>query len=75
VTAVISRSKPQPAAPACDCTERLAQLEETVAALARAAARAGHAREVLDTPRGAIANHSDAALIRAAATPAAKDPA
>ena len=75
MTAVIGKSKPQPAAPACDCAERLAVLEETVAAIARAAVRNGHAKEVLDTPRGPVLNHHDATLIRTAASAPRKDPA
>ena len=70
----IGKGKPRAAAPACGYAERLAVLEETVAALARAAVRAGHARDVLDTPGRATLN-PDAALIRAAAAATAKEPA
>lgn len=62
------RAKPAPAAPACECAARVAALEQTVAALARAAVRAGHARDVLDTPGRGMLN-PDAAIIRAAAAP------
>lgn len=66
------RTKPEPAAPACGCAERLAELEAAVAALARVAIRNGHAKDVLDLPGRAQLN-PDAAVIRAAATPTAKE--
>jgi len=62
---------PEPAQP--DCAGRLAALEQTVAALARAAVRAGHAKDVIDTPGRALLN-PDAALIRAAASTPRKEP-
>jgi hypothetical protein len=63
------RAKPVPAGPACNCAERVAELETAVAALARAAVRAGHAKEVLDGYNQAIDNRHDAVVIRAAAAP------
>jgi hypothetical protein len=67
------RTKPVPAQPACACAERLFALEQTVAALARAAVRAGQAKDVIDTPGRAMLN-PDAAIIRAAAAPTRPTP-
>lgn len=59
---------PEAAPPACDCAARVAELEETVAALARAAVRQGAAPDAYQLHgQGAVDNRPDAAVIRSAA--------
>ena len=62
------RRKPGPLPPACECAERVAELEAAVAALARAAIRNGGGDDAYMLPGNrAINNRPDAAIIREAA--------
>jgi hypothetical protein len=61
------RRQPPPPEP-CGCEQRIGELERTVAALARAAARNGAADDAYLLPGNrVIHNQPDAAVIRAAA--------